>query len=138
MSASQAKIVREHGLKCTPTRIRILEVFESTRTPLTTQALHALVSKSKIDLVTLYRTVESFEKAGIIRRVDLRQDSVSYELAQAHHHHIVCTNCGLVEDIPSCDVAVLVKKIARSSSTFTKIQEHTFELFGLCAKCGKL
>ena len=136
MKSSYDKVLRDHALKCTPTRLLVLGIFESTHTPLTVQALHALMRKSKIDLVTLYRTLESFEKAGIIRRVDLRQDSISYELAEEHHHHIVCTSCGIIEDIPSCDVATLVTKITRSSSKFKKIQEHTFELFGICSDCS--
>ena len=136
MKSTHEKVLRDHALKCTPARLLVLAIFESSHTPLTVQALHTLMRKSTIDLVTLYRTLESFEKAGIIRRVDLRQDAISYELAKEHHHHIVCTKCGVIEDVPSCDVATLIKNIARSSSKFKHIQEHTFELFGVCTNCA--
>ena len=96
---------------------------------------NAVAKKSGMDLVTVYRTLASFEKAGIVKRVDLRADAVLYELNDEHHHHIVCTNCGTVEDFELCDMEALTKKIAQKSKHFKTIQEHTLELFGICTQC---
>ena len=135
--------LKEHGLKATAPRLAVLEALggESGHAPRSAQDIHAALmknaaaKKSGMDLVTVYRTLASFEKAGIVKRVDLRGDSVLYELNDEHHHHIVCTNCGTVEDFEMCDMEALTKKIAQKSKKFTTIREHTLELFGVCTQC---
>ena len=61
--------------------------------------LHKKLKKYKIDLVTLYRTLASFEKNKLVKRVDLHKDAIYYELNLEHHHHIVCVECGKVDDL---------------------------------------
>ena len=90
-----------------------------------------------IDLVTLYRTIGSFEKNGLLRRVDLHKDSVYYEINTNHHHHIICKKCGVMEDFNICDINRLTKKITAKASQFKIINEHNFELFGVCNDCVK-
>jgi len=128
-------IFKTYGLKATAPRSAVLTALESAKVPLNAKELHSKLSEKGIDLVTVYRTIASFEEKRIIRRVDLRKESVSYELALDHHHHIVCTSCGTLEDIDACEIEELSKKLVKKSKQFTKISEHTFELFGLCTAC---
>jgi Fur family ferric uptake transcriptional regulator len=88
-----------------------------------------------MDLVTLYRTIASFEKSAILRRVDLRRDAVFYELNKDHHHHIVCTNCNKIEDFENREVEKVLEKIAKKS-TFRSVKNHSLELFGVCSSCA--
>ncbi len=128
-------VLQKAGLKITPARREILAYIIELHTPCGAQDIARALKKKDIDLVTIYRTLLSFEKAGIVRRVDLRTDAVVYEVATTHHHHIVCTSCGMVEDFTDCDVSIRMKKIIRASKKFTSIQDHSFELFGTCGMC---
>lgn len=130
------EVLKHSKLKITPARVSILEVFNATPKPLTADMIAQKIKTEKINLVTIYRTIESLLKFKIISRVDLRQDSVYYELAHMHHHHhLVCRNCGLVEDFELCSIKSLEAKILGQSKKFKSITEHSLELFGICKVC---
>ena len=132
------KMLRDAKLKCTIPRLAVIALLAEKHTPISVQAIHdALMKKDSIDLVTVYRTLASFEKAGLVKRVDLRKDTILYELANDHHHHLVCTNCGTTEDFVVCDVEDITKKVLNKSSKFSTIQQHSLELFGICKVCAK-
>ncbi len=135
MKTDYKKIFGELGLKNTPTRGVVFEVFSANKKPITVQEIYERLKKQKIDLVTIYRTIASFEKAELVKRIDLRQDAVFYELNLNHHHHIVCTSCGIMEDFEICEMENLSKKIVSQSKKFKTIAEHNFELFGVCNSC---
>ncbi len=131
-------LLKQHGLKATAPRGAILGVLAAKHEPLSAQDIYKkLPKKTEIDLVTVYRTLASFEKAGIVKRVDLRSDAVLYELNDEHHHHIVCTSCGTVEDFDLCDIGEMAKKIAGHAKRFKTIGDHSLELFGICNACVK-
>lgn len=129
------KILRSKGYKATPARLAIISAFSAKCGPLNAEDIYKKTRKADINLVTIYRTLTAFEKSGILKKVDLRKDSVYFELEEDHHHHIVCTNCGLVEDFENCETENLAQKIITNSSNFKKIKQHSFELFGLCRSC---
>lgn len=132
-----AEILRERGLKATPARELILATLGAKRVPRTAQDLFDVLGKKHtIDLVTIYRTLASFEKVGIVNRVDLRRDAVAYELAGEHHHHIVCTECGTVEDFDACGLESLIMKVQSRAKGFAQISAHSLELFGVCRTCA--
>ena len=131
------EILKNSNIKSTAPRIAVLEAFLSNKKPVAAQEIYNRIKKHQIDLVTVYRTITSFEKAGIIKRIDVRKDSIFYELNGTHHHHIVCTRCGDMEDFEQCEMDTLVKKIIHKSKIFSSINEHNFELFGLCNSCAK-
>ena len=124
------------GLKVTPPRVAILHAFKKEHVPLSAQELFEAVSREGVDMATVYRTIKTLEEAGIIRRVDIRKEALCYELAEGHHHHIVCTDCGRIEDVHECHIGELVKKIVSQSKGFKNVTEHTFELFGICKDCS--
>ena len=138
MKKQAKEILKEHSLKATPARELILAALGAERRPYNAQEIFETLSKKNdIDLVTVYRTLASFEKAGIAKRVDLRQDAVAYELAgEHHHHHIVCTECGTVEDFELCDMEAVTKKVVAKAKRFKAVREHTLELFGVCTACA--
>jgi Fur family ferric uptake transcriptional regulator len=129
------KILHAVGLKSTIPRLAVIQILSEIKYPHTAQEIHKKLIKSKIDLVTLYRTLTSFEKNQLIKRIDLHKDAVYYELNNVHHHHIVCTDCGKVEDFGFCNIDRLTKKIIAQAANFKNIYEHTFELFGVCNSC---
>lgn len=129
--------LNEVGLKNTPARKLILEVFSSDCKPINADFIYGKLKVKKINRVTIYRTLASLEHAGIIKKVDLRKDSACYELEEGHHHHIVCSDCGKTEGFEMCDLDIISKEVLKQSSQFKTINQHSLELFGLCKSCSK-
>ncbi len=124
------------GSKITPGRVKILEVLGKEPKPLTIEELQKKVGKG-INEVTLYRNLELLADAGIVERSDLRHGHAHYELVvgRPHHHHIVCTNCGYVEDIELPHPTVSTKEALKRSKGFASVKDYSLEFFGLCKKC---
>lgn len=139
MKLNLEHVLKTHKIKITGARIAILRLFTECDKPQSADMIEKRLKGESINQVTIYRTIESFVKAGIIGRVDLRQGSVFYELKSGHnhHHHIICTKCGTLEDFESCQIETLSKKIISESTKFKLIKDHSFELFGICNYCLK-
>ncbi len=137
MNTHDKKLLNDAKLKATPVRLLVLSTLRSAPKPLTVKDLLKALSKkdSSIDTVTVYRTLKSFEDADIVRSLSLGADALSYELADDHHHHIVCLRCGLVEGFELCAFTRLGDEILKNSKKFKTISKHSFELFGTCSSC---
>lgn len=130
------KILKERGLKCTPTRLDIVEIFLKNHKPISADFIFNKLNGG-VDEATVYRTLSSFEKCGILKRVDLRKDSIHFELNNDHHHHIVCVKCGDIEDFrENIEIEKQLQRIIGRSIKFKNITEHSLELFGLCRACN--
>jgi Fe2+ or Zn2+ uptake regulation protein len=130
-------LLQKAGFKATGPRIALATLFESTTTPLAIAEIVSKLKYQKVDQVTVYRMVEAFKKANVIREVNLQGERPRYELSDTEHdhHHIVCTACHKVEDFVGCDVHQLEKKALRQSN-FAKVTGHSFDLYGLCNSCA--
>lgn len=137
MTHELPQILKDAGLKTTPARKLILDLFSADCKPTNAEFIYSKLKVKNINQVTIYRTLASLEQAGIIQKVDLRKGSAHYELADHHHHHIVCTNCGKTESFETCDIDVISKSVLRKSPLFETINQHSLELFGLCKSCSK-
>jgi Fe2+ or Zn2+ uptake regulation protein len=132
----ETEILKTFGLKSTPTRLEVLRVFSRDCKPINAEYILITLRSKNLDTVTIYRTLGSFEKKGIIHKVDLRKDSAYYEYSNHHHHHhIVCVDCGYIEKFEDCDISKISRQILSKKTKFKIIQSHSFELFGLCVKC---
>lgn len=89
------------------------------------------------DQATLYRSLADLSDAGIVHRINFHSGTAYFEYApdRPHHHHIVCSECGVIEEIEECSVGTLQKKLMRESTQFIKINAHILEFFGECKKC---
>lgn len=132
------RMLRGAGFRATKPRLLAVSFLQKKRNPLLISEMISGLQSNKIDQVTLYRMIEAFTRAGIVREVNLQGERPRYELADLEHdhHHIVCTNCRKVEDFVGCDSERMEKK-ALSQSHFSKITGHSFDLYGLCDSCTK-
>lgn len=130
--------LRNAKLKATPARKHILDIFSADCHPINAEFIYAKLKSKKINQVTVYRTLSSLEQARIIKKVNLRKDSAYYELADNHHHHVVCKGCGKIESFDTCALTELSKNILKNSSHFKVIDDHSLEMFGMCKACQKL
>ncbi len=135
MAKDAKKIIKEAKLKVTPARLLMIEMFSDFCKPLSAEDIF---KKTRLDLVTIYRTLSSFERAGILKKVNLQKNSQYYEISNHHHHHIICTDCGLVEEFNICEIDKITKKVTAESKKFGSITEHSLELFGTCKNCFKM
>lgn len=132
-----AKIIKLTGLKCTKHRVNILTELIKNKKPISADLI---ISKLKIDKVTVYRSLKIFVQKNLVKQIDLRQRKILYEYAnQPEHHHIVCIKCGLIKNINICNICIFnnIQKNIINKSKFKKIISHSFELFGECKNCTK-
>lgn len=130
------ELLRNAGYKATPGRLALLEFLRKSKKPMSVaKIVHGLRGK-KIDQVTAYRAIEALEKIGLVRKVDLRHGHADYEFAADDHHHLICAQCGRIEDFQDCGSDILARKILRKSKVFSKINRHSLEFFGTCKACA--
>ncbi len=92
--------LRQAGSKATPGRLALLGVLEAANKPLTVNELEK--SLRRLNLVTLYRALESLVQAGLVRR-GVHGRVAHFEYAgKPHHHHMVCADCGFNKVCNSC------------------------------------
>jgi Fur family transcriptional regulator, ferric uptake regulator len=83
---------------------------------------------------TVFRTLKLLLEMDVFCRVLLDDGSLRYRWSRrGHHHHLVCNECGAVEDFTACDVAELVGEMTRRTN-FT-IEGHWLEVYGRCNAC---
>jgi Fur family ferric uptake transcriptional regulator len=104
------------------------------------QSMQVLVqrAKAKTDRATVYRTIELFERLGIVRRLNIGW-KYKIELTDAfsgHHHHMYCTYCGRVFDLPDNPMLETMIDSVSTKNGFSP-RGHQLEVFGLCVNCSK-
>lgn len=83
---------------------------------------------------TVFRTVKLLVEMDVFCRVLLDDGAMRYRWSRrAHHHHLVCAECGAVEDFTACDVNELVRELTQRSSF--AVEGHWLEVYGRCGAC---
>jgi len=128
--------LKSSGLKATLPRIKILEVFQhAERRHMTAEdVFKALMNEgSDIGLATVYRVLMQFEQAGLLSRSNFESGKAVFELNEGHHHdHLVCLNCGRVEEF--YDPEIEARQRAVASARGFELQEHSLALYANCTK----
>ena len=88
----------------------------------------------EIGRATVFRTLTSWWMLQAVERLDLPTGDHAYVACErAHHHHVVCSNCGASRDIDDAGWRAVVRDIERR--TGYRIDDHRLELFGVCPDC---
>ena len=124
------------GLKATMPRLRILEIFEkSTVRHLSAEDVYKTLLKEGTDtgLATVYRVLTQFEQAGLLIRHHFESGKAVFELKQGgHHDHIVCVECGHVEEF--YDSEIEKRQIEVAEARGFRIQDHSLHLYAECTR----
>ena len=124
------------GLKATLPRLKILDLFENSDIRhLTAEDVYKilLVEGMEIGLATIYRVLTQFEQAGILIRHHFESGKAVFELNQGgHHDHLVCLQCGKVEEFLDTEIERRQMKIAKDRGF--SIHEHSLQLYADCIK----
>ena len=133
------KALRAGGFRVTGGRVALLELLLGARKPLSIQDVLERWDGAPPDQTTLNRTLTDLAAAGIVRRVDLNTGTAHFEYTpdRPHHHHIICNDCGVIEDVEHCAVDALRVDLTQGSVQFASIYSHNLEFFGRCTGCAK-
>lgn len=133
---SNADELKSSGLKATLPRIKILEVFQqAVQRHLTAEDVYKvlLADGSDVGLATVYRVLMQFEQAGILSRNHFESGKSVFELNEGKHHdHLVCLDCGRVEEFFDAEIEKRQRAVAQSRGF--DLQEHALSLYAVCAK----
>lgn len=136
MSVSTANL-KSAGLKATLPRLKILELFqESAQRHLSAEDVYRLLLEHDADvgLATVYRVLTQFEQAGLLIRSQFEGGKAVFELDEGgHHDHMVCTQCGRVEEFVD-DVIESRQKAVAERHGF-ELSDHAMALYGKCRDC---
>lgn len=129
--------LRHEGQRYTSGRRALVEALRRADTPLAITDLTGDMPQS-----SAYRNLNVLEQAGVVRRVITEDDFARYELAEdltSHHHHLICSSCGRVEDVevpPALerDIDRALDRLARKAG-FASVS-HRLDLIGTCADCA--
>ena len=133
---THADELKHSGLKATLPRIKVLEVFQkaSQRHMSAEDVYKALLAEdADVGLATVYRVLMQFEQAGILSRTHFETGKAVFELNQGtHHDHLVCIQCGRVEEFYDAEIEKRQVKVARERGF--EIHEHALYLYADCTK----
>ena len=121
-----ASKLRDAGYKATPQRLAVIGALTVAQH----QSLEEIRGRCpEAGLATIYRTLDLLSGIGVVRRLELG-DGPRYELAEDHHHHLICESCGGVAGFEECPIdARLLQAID------FEVASHSFEIYGRCADC---
>lgn len=134
------EVLRNSNLKLTKHRRKIIEILYSSKEHhLDIDAIHALSAedrKKRMSLATVYRTMELFEKIGVVLKISMEKSPSQYELIvrdQLRHHHLICLKCGLVQEISDSLTGEFKELIDRE--TGFQVKGKPMKIYGYCSKC---
>ena len=127
--------LRDRGFRSTEGRLELLSILKRAHKPLPVAKITGQL-RSNLDEVNVYRALEALCGKGLLTRSDMRQGGARYEYAHLHHHHLVCGDCGLTEDMEDCADKRMEKRALDNSHAFATIRTHALEFFGLCKACA--
>ena len=128
--------LKNTGLKATLPRLKILEVFQaSAQRHMTAEDVFRVLlgDNADIGLATVYRVLTQFEQAGLLVRSSFESGKAMYELNEGQHHdHLVCLDCGRVEEFFDPEIERLQQQVAQQRGF--ALQEHALSLYAHCTK----
>jgi Fur family ferric uptake transcriptional regulator len=136
MPVTSAQNLKTIGLKATGPRLRILELFgKSAVRHLSAEDVYRMLMSEGMDvgLATVYRVLTQFEQAGLLRRHHFESGKAVFELNDSSHHdHLVCLQCGHVEEFYDPEIEKRQGRIAKERGF--AIRDHALALYADCIK----
>ena len=120
------------GHRVTGSRRRVLDALLAAPAHFTVDDV--LQRADGVGRATVFRTMKLLQDLNVVCRVLMEDGRLHYRLsASGHHHHLVCRDCGRVEDFSACDVGPLIDQLVQA--TDYQIEGHWLEVYGRCRAC---
>lgn len=128
--------LKSTGLKATLPRLKVLEIFQkgAQRHMSAEDVFRVLLDdRSDVGLATVYRVLTQFEQAGILTRSNFEGGKAVFELNEGQHHdHLVCLDCGKVEEFFDAEIESRQNAVAKTRGF--ELAEHALSLYAHCTK----
>ena len=130
-----AALLKGNGLKATFQRMNILEVIEKYG-HMSVDDIYTEVIKvhPSLSLATIYKNIILMQENGILVEVAIAGKKSKYELAKTDHMHLICTECGDVEDMHCMESTDRIFRELTEQEHF-KLDRRQVNLYGLCEAC---
>ncbi len=129
--------LKKVGLKVTLPRLKILEILgKSTQRHMSAEDVYKalLGAGEEIGLATVYRVLTQFETAGLVERHNFEGGQAVFELSEGDHHdHLLCINCGRVDEFVDETIEMRQRDIAEKFGY--EITDHCLYIYGVCPNC---
>lgn len=130
-------LLKAAGLRCTAKRLAILELLGSAASPVAVEEVHDALMETgvRLDLSTVYRSLETMEAAGLVSRQRLGPEGRMFfeRSGLGHRHFLRCTSCGVLVPLSCCPLEAYQETVESESSWV--VLGHRLELFGYCPAC---
>jgi Fe2+ or Zn2+ uptake regulation protein len=128
--------LRDRGERMTIARRALLEVLADARSHLTADEILAEVQRQhpEVHRATVYRTLETLDRLGIVEHTHLGHGAAAYHLADDVHQHLVCEVCGAVVEVPATLFKDVEQRLQRDYG-FVMRPFH-FAIVGRCENCA--
>lgn len=122
-------------MRMTKNRKMVLDILKQTKKPLSAENIAEALSENKIDLSTIYRSLDYFDDNNLLLRFHFNNKSYYFLNTSNHHHYFVCTNCLAMHEI-ECYLKDTIS-LLETENEFT-ISNHEINIYGLCNLCSTL
>jgi len=131
-------LLRENGLKFTSQREIIFKTLFEYHDHFAPEDLYNLIKKKypsvRVGVTTVYRTLNLLEENKFVTSISFGIQGKKYEFSsKPHHDHLICTECGMIEEFEDETIEKLQEKIAKMRGF--KMTEHVMQLYGICKNC---
>jgi Fur family transcriptional regulator, ferric uptake regulator len=131
-------ILQDAGHRMTGPRRRLVEAIHRTDRTFTADGLLRQLEDANISVgrATVFRTLDLLVQYGVLDRIHQQDGAHSYVLcthSSAHHHHLICSDCGTVVEFEDCELSGMLDELSRRTSF--EISGHWLEVFGRCSAC---
>jgi Fur family transcriptional regulator, ferric uptake regulator len=137
MNNKLSLLLKKHGYSSTSARVTVFESLATREYPITMNELIKSVS-SVVDRATVYRTIDIFEKTGVVSRIQIgwKYKLELSDMFLSHHHHITCSQCGQTESFHETELLLSELQSIATKKKYV-LKTHMLELTGVCSNCDK-
>lgn len=129
-------LLKQDGASLTKPRRLVFDLLRDQEP----QSLRVLTQRAagKVDRATVYRTIELFERLGIVHRLNIgwKYKIELSDVFHSHHHHFYCTNCNKTYPLPANNMLEAMIDTTVANDGFAP-RGHQLEIYGLCPQCSK-
>ena len=129
-------ILKDHNLKSTSSRRKVLSILEESDRPLAAEEIYSLFPANEVHLSTVYRCLRSFEREGIVKEETNAQKEKVYSLNKGDDTHVlVCVKCHKRVPLKGCPYHEVNERIEKE--TGFELEDQNIEIYGICGDCKK-
>ncbi len=126
---------RRQGLSVTAQRLAIYADIHGTDSHPTAEEVYGRLKPQfpSLSLATVYKTLDTFEKYEFVSKTRATGEKARYDANRAPHHHLICKQCGRIEDVYDAGLEAL--RLPEGGRHGFEIHEYRIDFRGLCENC---